>query len=135
MMPRKTIFQTLKKFSALSLILALVLTTLAGCGESAEEAAPPSVEPIAAPASSGENNASEENGPVDEKSPEQGSSGENSSKDGQANLSDQNVPNQSDSASAPQSDSELDGDVRTVGTDSFVVSQSFTIPSEDSENA
>ncbi len=137
MMPRKTIFQTLKKFSALSLILALVLTTLAGCGESAEEAAPPSVEPIAAPASSGENtgNASEENGPVDEKSPEQGSSGENSSKDGQANLSDQNVPNQSDSASAPQSDSELDGNVRTVGTDSFVVSQSFTMPSEDSENA
>ena len=148
MMPRKTIFQTLKKLSALSLILALVLTTLAGCGESAVETATPFVEPVAAPASSGENtgNASEENEPVNEKSPEQGSSDEDSSKDGQSNLSAPNAPDQSDSASATQnnsapqnniasqSDSELDGTVKTVETDSFVVSQSFVMPAEDSEN-
>lgn len=142
MMPRKTIIQTFKKLSALSLILALVLTTVAGCGESTVEAALPSVEPIAAPASFGKDtgNASEENEPINEKSPEQGTSGEDSSKDGQSNLSAPNAPDQSDSASAPQnnfapqSDSELDGTVKTVGTDSFVVRQSFVMPAEDSEN-
>jgi len=36
---------------------------------------------------------------------------------------------------APQSDTELEGNVKSIGEDSFVVSQIFTMPSEDSEEA
>lgn len=36
---------------------------------------------------------------------------------------------------APQSDTELEGNVKSIGEDSFIISQIFTMPSEDSEEA
>ena len=36
---------------------------------------------------------------------------------------------------APQSDTVLEGNVKSIGEDSFIISQIFTMPSEDSEEA
>lgn len=142
-MSLKIIFQTFKKLSAVSLILVLVLASLVGCGEAAEKAPLPSAEPIAAQSPSEENatHSSEGAEPGNESSPDEGLPAE------PTNQGDLNNPDQSDTASspqnnsapqnafAPQSDSELDGTVKTTGTDSFVVSQSFTMPSENSESS
>lgn len=123
-----------------SLILILMLASLSGCGKSQEKVPAPSVEPIDAQASSAENedNSSEENGNnrSEETKQEEGQNGGDIPAD---NSNDSSGASQGDSAPqnayAPQSDSELDGTVKTLGTDSFVVSQHFTMPSENSEDA
>lgn len=125
-----------------SLILVLMLASLPGCGKSQEKVPAPSVEPIDAQASSAENevNSSEGNGnnsSEENKQEEESNSGEIPTNE--KNSNDSSGASQGDSAPqnayAPQSDSELDGTVKTIGTDSFVVSQHFTMPSENSEDA
>lgn len=111
---------TSKKFiwrTSAFLILSLMLASLTGCGKTAGEAAPPTAEPIPAEAPSNENAA---NAPVDE-----GQSTESGQNSGGDSAPQNNI--------APQSDTELNGEVRTIGQDSFVVSQVFLMPAEDSD--
>ena len=99
------------------LILSLMLASLTGCGKTAGEAAPPTAEPIPAEAPSNENAG---NAPLND-----GQSTENGQNSGGDSAPQNNI--------APQSDTELNGDVRTIGQDSFVVSQIFLMPAEGSD--
>lgn len=130
-----------KKKAAILLILSLMLASLAGCGEASGQVTPPAAEPIVSEAPSDEN---ADITPVDDgKNTEYNSAESNSSENNSAENNSQSPGSDSgqnsggDSAPqnnfAPQSDTELDGSVKSIGEDSLVVSQSFTMPSENSE--
>lgn len=131
---------TSKKFiwrTSAFLILSLMLASLTGCGNTAGEVTPPTVEPITSEPDSDENAdpASATDMQNAESDSAENSSAETSS--GSQNFGSEQI--NGDPAPhnniAPQSDTELEGNVKSIGEDSFVVSQIFTMPSEDSKEA
>lgn len=125
---------------ALLLALALLTVSLNGCGTSpAGEVAGPSVEPIGA-------QSPDDPTPSDDFAGAQEPEEDGASKDASfqdAPGSGEDHPEAFDSSSGenqdpapresfpPQSDSHLNGSVKTIGQDSFVVSQHFELPTQE----
>lgn len=139
-MQYKNYLKKITKNLATSLALALALTSLAGCGKDSGKVPSPSAEPIPAsssPEDGAENTEPEETGqdvnenpvPPSGQSPD-GSQAGDKTPDEQPDNTGSSAP---ENNFAPQSGTELTGNVKTVAADSFVVSQSFIMPTEDSD--
>ncbi len=122
-MQYKNITKKLTGRILLTFALALALASLSGCGKNASEATSPSAEPIPAPSSSVENTENDSTPAPQDDAQEAASD----------NRQDSNASSAPPNNYAPQSDTELSGSIRTIDTDSFVVSQSFDLPIEEGD--